>query len=185
MQAQLSKVIGRFQTAERRIHQLVDSLPAERWALRSNPDRWSAAECVAHLNITSRAFVPLIRTALDKVEPHPDPARMRYRRDWVGWFFSILVGPIPRFGRLRIGAVRTPRPFVPQGDLPQADLIREFDELQDEQIGLVRASEGKRLDRASISSPFDPRVHYNLYSTFVILGRHQLRHVAQAEHVWD
>ena len=115
MQAQPSKVIGRFQTAERRIHQLVDSLPSERWALRSNPDRWSVAECVAHLNITSRAFVPLIRTALDKVEPHPDPARMRYRRDGVGWFFSILVGPIPRFGRFRIGAVPDASAVRPAG----------------------------------------------------------------------
>ena len=105
MQAQLSKVIGRFQTAERRIHQLVDSLPAERWALRSSPDRWSVAECVAHLNLTGRAYVPLIRDALEEARGRDEPSRPRYRRDPVGWMLALAMGPVPQIGRFRLGAV--------------------------------------------------------------------------------
>lgn len=167
------------------MHELVNNLPGERWALRNVPERWSVAECVAHLNITSRAFVPLISAALDNADPHPDPSGVRYRRDLVGWLFSILVGPVPRLGRFRFGAVQTPAPFVPEGDLPQVDLMREFDELQYQQIGFVRAAEGKQLDRVRIPSPFASGVHYNLYSTFMILYRHQFRHLVQAERVWD
>ena len=185
MQAQLSKVIGRFQTAERRIHQLVDSLPAERWALRSSPDRWSVAECVAHLNLTGRAYVPLIRDALEEARGRDEPSRPRYRRDPVGWMLALAMGPVPQIGRFRLGVVNTTAAFTPEWDLPRGQLIAEFDRFQREQRGVVQEAEGCAIDRVWVRSPFDPRLRYNLYSALVILPRHQLRHVVQAERVWQ
>lgn len=183
MQAQLARVVAELEEAQARLHRLVDGLVDARWAERPGPDRWSVAECVAHLNLTGAAFVPRLRAVVDDgrrlaagVAP---PAR--YRRDPAGWLLSQAVGaPRRSGGRLR-GRFRTTAPFVPTGDRPRAAVIEEFDRLQEAQIGLVREAEGLPLGRMWVRSPFNERMRYNCYSCFVILARHQARHVVQAE----
>ena len=72
------------------------------------------------------------------------------------------------------------RPFAG----PREHLLAEFDRQQDEQIALATAAGGLPLGRVKVASPFEPRARYNLYSCFVILPRHQQRHLEQAERVW-
>jgi len=103
----------------------------------------------------------------------------------MGWMLSLAMGPVRRIGRFRLGAVRTTPEFVPEGGLPKAQLIKEFDRLQREQTAIVREADGRPINRVWVTSPFDQRLRYNLYSTFVILPKHQLRHVVQAERVWQ
>jgi len=184
MQIQLSSVLDQFEAAQARLHELADHLPDARWAERADPARWSVAECVAHLNLTSRACLPLLREALEDVAQRDEPPPARYRRDRVGWILSLLMGPVPRIGSLRIGAVKTLPAFVPGGDMPRTQLLSEFDRLQKEQSEFVRAADGHPIHLVWVTSPFAERLRYNVYSTFVILPKHQLRHVVQAERVW-
>jgi len=183
---QLAAIVADFARAQARLHRLADALPEERWAARPGPDRWSAAECVAHLNLTSRAYVPLVRAALAAGGELPADAAARdgvrrYRRDPIGWLISTISGPLPSLGRLRLGRVRTVASFVPGGALPRAELVAEFDALQAEQTSLTREADGLPLDRIQVVSPFDARVRYNLYAALVTLPRHQHRHLGQAE----
>jgi hypothetical protein len=185
MQIQLRSVLDQFDLAQARLHFLAANLSDARWAERADPARWSVAECAAHLNLTSRAYLPLLRDALEEVNQRDEPPPDRYRRDSMGWVLSLLMGPVPRLGRFRIGAVKTMPAFVSEGDLPRAQLLAEFDRLQTEQTDLVRAADRQPINLVSVTSPFDQRLRYNLYSTFVILPKHQLRHVVQAERVWQ
>ncbi len=184
MHIQFTRILDQFDAAQARLHRLADDLTETQWAERADPARWSVAECVAHLNLTSRAYVPLIREALEEASRRDEPPRARYRRDPMGWMLSLATGPVRRIGRLRLAAVRTIPEFVPEGGLPKAQLIAEFDRLQREQTALVREADGRPIDRVWVTSPFFERLRYNLYSTFVILPKHQLRHVVQAERVW-
>ena len=63
-------------------------------------------------------------------------------------------------------------------------LIEEFDHLQTAQLESVARADGLPLERVRVTSPFNARVRYNLYSCFTILPRHQHRHMWQAERVW-
>ena len=184
MLPQLARIVAGFEQAQRRLHRLVDALPPERWAERRDPARWSVAECVAHLNLTGAAYVPLVRAALDEARRLPQRAVTRYRRDAVGVLIGMMAGPLPEVGGVRLGRVRTAAPFVPTGDLTQAAVLGEFDRLQGEQIALVREADGLPIDRVTVRSPFDSRVRYNAYACLVILPRHHDRHLAQAEQVW-
>lgn len=182
---QLGDIAGQFERARERLHRVVDAVPVERWSVRADPARWSVAECVAHLNLTGRAYVPLLQAALTEARALGDPAPRRYRRDVAGWLVSLVVGPTPRLGRSALGRARTIAAFVPSGELPRDVVLREFDRLQADQIGLTRAAEGLPLDRVRIASPFNQKLRYNAYSAFVLLPRHQERHINQAEWVWD
>ena len=51
-------------------------------------------------------------------------------------------------------------------------------------IAFARAADGLPLGKVKVPSPFAAGARYNLYSCFVILPRHQVRHLEQAEEVW-
>ncbi|MGZ8378878.1 MAG: DinB family protein [Gemmatirosa sp.] len=184
MHRQLADVVEDLERARARLHRLADAMPAERWARRADPARWSVAECVAHLNLTSRAYLPIVRAGLGEAAALGVPAPARYRRDPAGWLLAHLVGPLPTLGSVRIGRVRTPASFVPTGDQPRDVVLRDFDALQDELIACVRAADGRAIDRVRVTSPFDARARYNLYACLTLLAPHQHRHAQQAEAVW-
>ena len=45
--------------------------------------------------------------------------------------------------------------------------------------------DGRPIDRVKVTSPFNPRLRYNLYACLTILPRHQERHLWQAERVLE
>jgi DinB superfamily len=137
------------------------------------------AECVAHLNLTSEAFVPLIRAALDEGRRSGRLAPRRYRRDPIGWLLWRMQGPPVRH------RLKTTAPFIPRGGLPLDRLLAEFDRLQQVQIACVEAADGLDLGRLWVRSPFNPRIRYNMFSCLSILPKHQHRHLWQAEQVWS
>jgi hypothetical protein len=181
MHAQLAEIVAALESAQARLHRLAGQLPDARWRSRPAPGRWSAAECVEHLNLTSRAYIPLLRRALESAPRSADNATRRYRRDFLGWLFSTLVGPLPRLRKRRLGRVKTSATFVPTVTPDRAEAIAEFDRLQADLISLTRLAEGFPLDEMMIVSPFGGRIRYNVYSALRILPRHQERHLGQAE----
>ena len=177
MSPQLATIIDELDGARERLHRLRASVPPDRWTRRVDPERWSVAECVEHLNITSRAYLPLLRDALEKGRRMGGTAPQRYRRDPVGWLLWQSMGPPVRH------RMRTPAAFVPGSAQGVEALVDDFDRLQAEQIELTRAADGLPLQKIRVRSPFDARVSYNLFSCLSILPRHQHRHLWQAEQV--
>lgn len=179
MHPQLREVADEFAAAQARLHRLADSLPEDWWPKRPEPGRWSVAECVAHLNLASRAYLPLLHQALERAAALDGTTPRRFRRDPTGWLLWRMAGPPVRY------RVRTTAPFVPSGDARPADLVAAFDELQAQQIACVARADGLPLGRVRITSPFDRRLRYNLYSCLTILPRHQHRHLWQGERVLE
>lgn len=176
MHPQLDAIAREFRQAQDHLHRLTAAVPAERWNARPAPTRWSVAECVAHLNLTARGFKPEVERALAEGRASARGAPPRYRRDPLGWFLWRVMAPPVRLMR-----VKTAPAFVASMLAGREELVAEFDRLQEEQIGWVAAADGLDLARLRVSSPFDARAKYNLYSCLSILPRHQERHIWQAE----
>ena len=174
MHPQLLAVAGEFRAAQQRLHALAARIPPEQWAVRPAPDRWSVAECVEHLNLTSRAYIPLIESALGQARTLGTPAPRRYRRDPIGWLLWRMMPPPVRHRTKTVPAM------VPGADTAPAALLAEFDRLQAEQLRLTEAADGLPIHRVRIASPFGP-VKYNAFSALTILPVHQERHIWQAE----
>jgi hypothetical protein len=177
MNRQLERIEEEFESARARLRALAQVAPFSVWPVRPDPNRWSIADCVEHLNRTASAFLPLLRAGLEQAEADRRPDRS-YRRDPMGWLLSVIMPPPVRFAR-----VKTTSDFEPSGNVEPAELVRTFERLQDEQIAYLRAADGLPLNRIRIRSPFDARTQYNAYSCLVILPRHQHRHLWQAERV--
>ena len=174
---QLLAVVSELDQALARLHAMARALPESAWDRRADPARWSVGECVAHLNLASEAFIPIIRAVLASAPTMPAGRIPRYHRDPVGWLMWRTMGPPVRI------RLKTTASFVSQGGAPRSAQIATFDRWQEELIACVHQAEGHDLNRLRIRSPFDPRVSYNLYAALTILPRHQHRHLWQAEQV--
>jgi DinB superfamily len=178
MHPQLQAVVDEFEHAQIRLRSLARAVPEEAWPRRPDQGRWSVAECVSHINLTSAAYVPLLRKSITNGRLLDGPSPERHRRDVVGWLLWKTAGPPVRL------RVKTTALFIPQGTGAPLELINEFDRLAKEQIACVREADGLPLGRIKVTSPFNARLKYNLFACLTILPRHQHRHLWQAEQAW-
>ena len=82
MDARLSAIVNDLQAVQQRLRQLHRWLPREAWSQTPAPGRWSPAECVTHLNLTSRAMLPLLHDGLRRASVSPIGPPSRYRREF-------------------------------------------------------------------------------------------------------
>ncbi len=136
---------------------------------------WSAAECVQHLSLTTRAYLPMIDAALATTDTRGVGADHRYRPDLLGRFLAWLLAPPFRT------KTKTASPFVPVAVGTGAEVIAEFHGLQEDLVQRVQRCRGRDLERIRLASPFNARVKYNMYSAFLILVAHERRHLVQAD----
>ncbi len=175
MHTQLRTIEADLDAALVRLRTISDDHGEEAWASRPSPESWSAAECIAHLNLTSEAYLRILPEALDRARTLGGRPPARLRRDFMGWLIGTLSGPQPRMKST------TPSPFVPSANRPKEAIINDFERLQREQTQLVRSADGLPIHRVKVVSPFAENVRYSLYSALSLIPAHQHRHLGQAE----
>jgi hypothetical protein len=174
VEPQLSAIIEDLQAAVQRLDTLRSMVSDAAWTHRPGVARWSPAECVAHLNLTSQALIPVLRVGLEQASTEAR-AGSRYRRDLVGWVIWKVIAPSTRL------RTRTVPAFMPSGEGSPAEILADFKRLQSDIIACVRSAEGRAIDHVKLASPYDARVRYNLYAALTLVPRHQHRHLLQAE----
>jgi len=176
-QQQLADLEIQLDQQTSRMRALVDNLDEQSWGRRPPSGGWSVAECIQHLNITSRSLLPALHAALERLSSGGRREPSRYRRDLFGWLLTRSLEPPARRKYV------TSAPFDPVDIEPREEVVAEWANLQDSLKGVIRACHGLDLMKATIVSPFNKRVRYNVYSALLILATHQRRHLWQAEQV--
>lgn len=171
----IALVVEELNAATDRARQLVHSTDPRRFTVRPHPSSWSAAECIAHLSISTEMFLPVLKLAIDDARKRGIKARGQASMDWLGALLRWFLEPPVR------SRVKTAAPFVPRSVRPKAEAIAEFSSLQSKLLEMIDAAREIDLRRIKVVSPFDKRVKYNVYSAFRILAAHQRRHLWQAE----
>ena len=175
MNSQLERIRAELDAARARAHEIAGTLASRPWNARPRPDEWSIAECLAHLNLTSRAFLPLLDDAIGRGRAQrPFAGAGRYRMDGFGWLVWLMT-------TLRV-PVKTTEPFVPVGRVQRESVLEEFDLLQQQLAERVEQADGLDLNALRIVSPFDARLRYNVYSALRLITAHQRLHLRQADH---
>jgi hypothetical protein len=180
MQKQLSALVDSFESAQQKLRSLSDKVSSAQFTKRPAPDAWSAADCVEHLNLTSRAYVPLLRTAIAEARLLRSAPSQQYSMDLLGRVFAFMMRPMGHIGKFKLVRVKTTGPFTPRGGQTREQLLSEFVRLQADLIGLIHGADGLPIDHVNIQSPFG-KMRYNAYSALEIVAQHQHRHLQQAE----
>jgi hypothetical protein len=170
----LQDVEKELNEATRRAWTLVQSTDGRLFTVRPQAMRWSAAECLAHLSISTEMFLPVLRQAIADARKAKKKSKRKPRMDLLGRILAWFLEPPIR------KKVKTAQPFVPKSTRAKADAFSEFASLQEKLVDLLREARDADL-RRKVVSPFDKRVRYNLYSAFRIIAAHERRHLWQAE----
>lgn len=170
----IDAVEAELNAATDQARELVDATDGRLFTVRPNPQSWSAAECLAHLSISTELFLPVLRQAIDDARRRNFAANGEPSMDLLGrilrWF---LEPPIHK-------RVKTSAPFVPKSTRAKAEALGEFSVLQLKLLDLLRDARDVDLKKIKIVSPFDKRIRYNIFSAFRIVAAHQRRHLWQA-----
>jgi hypothetical protein len=177
---QLSDIDRQLADLTARARRLVDATDERTFGRRPRAASWSVGECLAHLALTTHAYLPLMDEALAAPPPRQVSNERRYRRDLLGWLLCVMLEPPYRL------KTRTAKPFEPVAvSATRAEVWQRFVEAQRELSSRVNAAAQHDLGRIRIASPFDRRARYNLYSAFCAILAHERRHLWQAERALD
>lgn len=142
---------------------------------RPTTGKWSAAECLAHLTVTSNKFLPDFATAREKAVRESIHSDAPYKMDIVGKFFVRMTEPPARF------KVPAPAPFLPGKPTSAKETLAEFLQSQQALLHALDAAAPISMVSVKVCSPATNVIKYNLYSAFCILAAHQRRHLVQAQ----
>jgi hypothetical protein len=172
---QLEDLARELDSATAQLRSLTDRVTDEAFHRRPNSQGWSAAECVAHLNLTTQEMLPQIDQAIIESSASTRSSARRYRGDLIGWFLSRTLEPPVK------QKFKTTPAFVPTSAGPKDQILREFSEFQGQLVQRLNKVSGLDMQRVKVTSAFNRKIRYNLYSSFRIITAHQRRHLYQAE----
>lgn len=177
MNTQLAEVTGQLHANTRRAQEIVAKAGESRLSLRPREDTWSIAECIAHLTISTRIYIPRWQTALAHARKANLQANGPFRLELMGRAFKWLLEPPARL------KFKVPPGFDPAEIGPPEQVLPDFVAAQDAFLAVVAESDGFALDRIKIPSPASDRLRFNMWSSFCLIAAHQRRHLWQAERV--
>ena len=171
--AEIDRLLYQFKVIKLDAQGLTGGLTREQFNWRPQPDRWSVAQCVDHLNITNRRWISCLEKGVS------EGRTKRMLRDgpyayglFSRWFLRLTEPPV----KTRFKAPKSLRP--PSSQL-RDDVMLEFIALHDRIEQLVQESDGLDLVRIKVSSPVASFIRYSLGMAFWIITAHDRRHLWQ------
>jgi len=168
---ELERIRREAETASAEAGRLCDGLGEESLAWRPQTGRWSIAEHLLHLEMTTRTFLPVvdqsIAEARSKGLTSPGPFRLGLKGRLFVWYNE----PPPMF---RLPAPKALQPIT-QGAATEA--LPRF--LQSQRLMLERLELANGLDiaRARLASPFASYIRMSLFALFSVFTAHERRHL--------
>lgn len=179
MHRDLAAIVQQLEDAQAAVHRLAERTDDAQWTARPAPDAWSISECVAHLTMSTDPYLPSFEAAIHRPGARDGRMPARMRRDITGWLLSSTLEPPARV------KVPTAAAFIPDAARPKAEVVAAFDRSQCALIALVREADGVDLTRVKVTSAFNAKMRYSLWSALRITTAHQRRHLWQAERVLE
>ena len=158
--------------------QLVSGLSEAQLNWKPAPEKWSIAQCLDHLAVTSRKFDPYFTVALARARKKwPVSAAPAYRPSWMGGWLIKQVTPVT--GR----NLPAPKVFRPSESSSIQGALESFLKQQESFLAFVRETAGVDYNKTRLRSPVTPLMRYSLADAFVVTVVHGQRHLAQARRV--
>jgi hypothetical protein len=172
MPTQVAELQQQLTDVTDRISGSFGGMSAEDLRRRPAPGRWSVAECIVHLTMTTTAMLPELEAAMARA---PASAGRALRPSFLGGKLARWLEPPVR------RRMKTSPAFVPSPASTDGDVLAEFAQSQEKLKELLRLYGDRDLNRPTVPSPLNRLIRYNVYAAFLILLAHQRRHVWQGE----
>jgi hypothetical protein len=153
---------------------LVEPLTDTQFTWQPAPGAWSIAQCIDHLNVTARVYLPKLDEAIASAMRRGLYGRGPFRYSRIGRWMARSQEPP---AKLRM---KTPKTFYPPPDRSRAEIMAAFRAYQVQYVDRLRQANGLDLARAHVSSPAFNWLRFSLGSGFALTTAHERRHLWQA-----
>jgi hypothetical protein len=150
-------------------------IPPQDLAQVPEPGRWSAAQCLAHLNVYGNFYLPAIEKGiLQGQKTGSSPARI-FQSGFLGAYFTKIMQPDSKT------KMKSPANAVPSTIVDPVQTLAQFIDQQERLLTLIDQARTVNLNQVRIPISIAPWILLKLGDTFGFYTAHQLRHVQQAE----
>ena len=143
------------------------------------PDRWSIAQCIDHLNVTARLYLPHLDEGIANAIRQGLYGEGPFKYWWPARLFVRMLEPPPRF------RTKSPAAFLPPPARTRHEIMAAYRAYQVQCVDRLRQANGLDLARARVRSPAASWIFMPLGSGFAVMTAHGRRHLWQARHVID
>lgn len=157
---------------------LVAGLTEEQLNWKPASDRWSIAQCLDHLAVTSAQFNKLFTAAIERGGTKwPVNGPVPYRPSLVGgWLIKQVLPETTR-------KFPAPKVFRPSDSSDIQGALEKYLNQQASFIRFVNDSANLDYNKTRLRSPVTPLMRYSLADAYVVTVVHGWRHLAQARRV--
>jgi hypothetical protein len=163
----LQPIVHRLHQVRAELLGVAERVPAEKWRARPSPEKWSAAEVVAHLTQVEAAIAGGMEKLLGS-EPPPVPLWKRLHIP-------------PKISEWRFPRVRTPLPLDSSLLAEKSVMLERFAASHRRALELLEANRHRDLRRWRAPHPFFGSL--NAYSWIKNIYHHEIRHTAQLREI--
>lgn len=149
------------------------------FALKESPEKWSATQCLEHLNSYGRYYLPVMEKAIEEARKRNWKPSVHFKSGWLGNYFTQLMTP-KQDGTLA-KKMSSPKDHYPISNFDSHQVIGEFIEQQEKLLRLLEDARGINLNKASCPISIAKFIKLKLGDTFLFFIAHQYRHILQAE----
>jgi len=167
-EAMLNKAISEWQ-----------NLPAQALNYTDEQGKWSAVQCLDHLNSYGKFYLPQLKKAIQIAADNHQAATKEFTSGWLGNYFTNLMKPAAN-GKLS-KKMKAPKNHLPALHLNASSVVATFINQQEEILLLLRAAKKVNLNTVRVPISLTAWIKLKLGDVFMFLIAHNERHVLQAE----
>jgi len=153
---------------------LLEGLTEDQFHWSPTSSRWSIAQCLVHLVIVARRYLPIVDECIDRTRPLDQPRRGPFRHNLFERWIVRITEPPPSI------RLRTPASARPPDDQPLPGVVANFLAVQEELRKRVRAANGVDLAHPKLAAPFSRGFRIGLGAFMAFIVAHERRHLWQA-----
>jgi hypothetical protein len=146
---------------------------------KTAPEKWSATQCLEHLNSYGRFYLPEIEKAIKKAKEKGYGPATHFKAGWLGNYFTKLM--MPGNAGTVTKKMSSPKDHYPGSNTDSYKVIAEFIEQQERLLSLLEAAQDVDLNKASCAISISKLVKLKLGDTLLFFIAHHYRHILQAE----
>lgn len=143
--------------------------------------KWSAAQCLEHLNFYGKFYLPAIEAAIERARANGSRPAKKFQSGWLGGRFTKMMLPVSDGGDGLKNKMSAPKNARPSAAPDPAVALAEFIEQREKMIGLLTAAAEVDLNSVRVPISLARWLRLKLGDVLMFMTAHDFRHLLQAE----
>lgn len=153
---------------------------------KASPEKWSILQCLEHLNLTSRHYIPQMQMAVQKAIASNHSPVEYFKRGFIG--NKMTTGTRPKADGKISNPIKTFKNYNPNNLPPSKSTQVVFDEFlkhHQDLLAIIAQSKMVNMNKIKVKSLLGSILKFKLGDAIEFLIAHEQRHVLQAQRVLE